>query len=319
MTNLLNTPAWWEYNERTGKRLSFAEYQRLTPAQMAEGGEWQPFQTRSGKRAWRNTSTGERRYQNNKPGSLQEKKDFVKQVQERQAPTTRAPEGTPIPGMEGPYRFRSGREAYYDPKEGKYYDRKEDRYLEQNEVEVMHGMREPKPAESQPQSAGGGEGGEAGESLKGLTDRLTAFAAESGMSLKEFAKHQGFPTERALVDGAMLLKQEGFKSFAQAQKALAVDNPLDAVEKIRRQVKEMTAEESQPEPAGGGEGGFDLENITREEFDDNRAKIYRQLAVAARDKIKARGEAARGNIGPAARAQATKQFAALERKLYGMA
>jgi hypothetical protein len=35
----------------------------------------------------------------------------------------------PIPGMEGPFRFKDGLILYYDPKEGEYYDRKTDMYL----------------------------------------------------------------------------------------------------------------------------------------------------------------------------------------------
>jgi hypothetical protein len=40
----------------------------------------------------------------------------------------------PIKGMEGPFRYKSGRVLYYDPKEGKYYDRKKDMYLDKGEV-----------------------------------------------------------------------------------------------------------------------------------------------------------------------------------------
>ena len=58
------------------------------------------------------------------------KRDFVKQVWERQAPTmTGGPLPPPIPGMEGPFRFRSGKILYWDPKEGKYYDRGSDMYV----------------------------------------------------------------------------------------------------------------------------------------------------------------------------------------------
>lgn len=38
-----------------------------------------------------------------------------------------------IPGMEGPFQYRSGRILYYDPKHGRYYDRKTDRYLSRSE------------------------------------------------------------------------------------------------------------------------------------------------------------------------------------------
>ncbi len=71
------------------------------------------------------------------------KRDFVKQVWERQAPTmTGGPLPPPIPGMEGPFRFRSGKILYWDPKEGKYYDRGRDMYVEVEDVEVaMSGRR----------------------------------------------------------------------------------------------------------------------------------------------------------------------------------
>jgi hypothetical protein len=71
------------------------------------------------------------------------KRDFVKQVWERQAPTmTGGPLPPPIPGMEGPFRFRSGKILYWDPKEGKYYDRGRDLYVEDEDVEVaMSGRR----------------------------------------------------------------------------------------------------------------------------------------------------------------------------------
>jgi len=39
-------------------------------------------------------------------------------------------------GLEGPFRFRSGKVLYYDPKEGKYYDRETDMYLDNDEM--MH-------------------------------------------------------------------------------------------------------------------------------------------------------------------------------------
>jgi len=39
-----------------------------------------------------------------------------------------------IPGMEGPFQFRSGAVLYYDPKAGKYYDRGKDMYLDNDEA-----------------------------------------------------------------------------------------------------------------------------------------------------------------------------------------
>ena len=47
----------------------------------------------------------------------------------------------PIPGMEGPFKFRDGRIAYYDPSEkgGRYYDRKTDLYMDRDDM--MEGQR----------------------------------------------------------------------------------------------------------------------------------------------------------------------------------
>ena len=39
-----------------------------------------------------------------------------------------------IPGMEGPFQFKSGAVLYYDPKVGKYYDRGKDMYLDNEEA-----------------------------------------------------------------------------------------------------------------------------------------------------------------------------------------
>jgi len=39
-----------------------------------------------------------------------------------------------IPGMEGPFQFKSGAVLYYDPKAGKYYDRGKDMYLDNEEA-----------------------------------------------------------------------------------------------------------------------------------------------------------------------------------------
>ena len=44
----------------------------------------------------------------------------------------------PIPGLEGPFRFRSGKVLYYDPKEGKYYDRSTDMYVDNDEMQHHH-------------------------------------------------------------------------------------------------------------------------------------------------------------------------------------
>jgi hypothetical protein len=40
----------------------------------------------------------------------------------------------PIEGLEGPFKFRSGKILYYDPKEGRYYDRGTDMYLSDEEM-----------------------------------------------------------------------------------------------------------------------------------------------------------------------------------------
>ena len=40
----------------------------------------------------------------------------------------------PIPGLEGPFQFRSGAVLYYDPKNGQYYDRGKDMYLDREEA-----------------------------------------------------------------------------------------------------------------------------------------------------------------------------------------
>jgi len=43
----------------------------------------------------------------------------------------------PIPGLEGPFRFKSGQVAYWDPREGRYYDRSTDLYLSDDEATAM--------------------------------------------------------------------------------------------------------------------------------------------------------------------------------------
>lgn len=69
--------------------------------------------------------------------SVQAKKDFVRQAQERQGivrmPRINKDEYPPIRGMEGPFQFRGGRILYYDPRQGRYYDRKTDMYLSRGE------------------------------------------------------------------------------------------------------------------------------------------------------------------------------------------
>lgn len=41
----------------------------------------------------------------------------------------------PVPGLEGPFNFPSGKTLYYDPKEGKYYDRGSDMYVDNEEMQ----------------------------------------------------------------------------------------------------------------------------------------------------------------------------------------
>lgn len=40
------------------------------------------------------------------------------------------------PGLEGPFRTKSGKVVYYDPREGKYYDASTDMYLDNDEYEA---------------------------------------------------------------------------------------------------------------------------------------------------------------------------------------
>jgi hypothetical protein len=43
---------------------------------------------------------------------------------------------TDIPGLEGPFVYKSGKVLYYDPKEGRYYDRDTDMYLSHDEFQA---------------------------------------------------------------------------------------------------------------------------------------------------------------------------------------
>lgn len=46
----------------------------------------------------------------------------------------------PRSGLEGPFRFRSGKVLYYDPIEGKYYDATTDIYVDDEEMQIhLHG------------------------------------------------------------------------------------------------------------------------------------------------------------------------------------
>ena len=62
------------------------------------------------------------------------KREFVGTVNNRGGlPAINSDEYPPIRGMEGPFRYPSGRILYYDPREGAYYDSKTDMYLDRNE------------------------------------------------------------------------------------------------------------------------------------------------------------------------------------------
>jgi hypothetical protein len=47
----------------------------------------------------------------------------------------------PIPGLEGPFRYKTEFVLYWDPKEWRYYDRGKDLYLSIEEVESAIGIR----------------------------------------------------------------------------------------------------------------------------------------------------------------------------------
>ena len=68
----------------------------------------------------------------NKKKSVSEKQAFVKSVMDKYGKTMPAIDADrygPIEGLEGPFRARSGKILYYDPKEGKYWDRDSDIYV----------------------------------------------------------------------------------------------------------------------------------------------------------------------------------------------
>lgn len=56
-------------------------------------------------------------------------------------PAIDSEEYPPINGLEGPFRYESGKVLYYSPKLGKYYDSKTDTYLEPDEVEYHRNPR----------------------------------------------------------------------------------------------------------------------------------------------------------------------------------
>lgn len=57
------------------------------------------------------------------------------------APAVNSDEFPPINGLEGPFRYESGKVLYYAPKVGKYYDSKTDTYLDPEEVEYHRNPR----------------------------------------------------------------------------------------------------------------------------------------------------------------------------------
>lgn len=68
------------------------------------------------------------------PKTASSNAEFVRSVHNRgRMPAVDLSEYPPIRGMEGPFRYPSGKILYYDPREGAYYDRKTDMYLGRNE------------------------------------------------------------------------------------------------------------------------------------------------------------------------------------------
>ena len=64
-------------------------------------------------------------------------KEFHKSVMDKgKVPNLKGDMG-PIPGLEGPFQYRSGAVLYYDPREGKYYDRSKDMYLDREEAAAL--------------------------------------------------------------------------------------------------------------------------------------------------------------------------------------
>jgi hypothetical protein len=82
-----------------------------------------------------------------KQKSIADKKAFIASVMKKQAPVSAGinkDEYPPIPGMEGPFKYRNGQILYYDPKEGKYYDRKTDMYQSRAPESVQRKVAEAK-------------------------------------------------------------------------------------------------------------------------------------------------------------------------------
>lgn len=62
--------------------------------------------------------------------------------------TVNSSEFPPIKGMEGPFKYESGKVLYYSPSIGKYYDSKTDTYLDADDVEAHRNPRAPVKEES---------------------------------------------------------------------------------------------------------------------------------------------------------------------------
>jgi hypothetical protein len=75
--------------------------------------------------------------------NIENKKEFVKSVQDKYAPKISFDKEryTPIEGMEGPFVLKSGKVVYYDSKEGKYYDRDSDMYLSDEDYHAHNNPR----------------------------------------------------------------------------------------------------------------------------------------------------------------------------------
>jgi len=66
-----------------------------------------------------------------------EDKEWHKSVMDKgKVPNLKGDMG-PLPGMEGPFQFKSGAVLYYDPKEGAYYDRGKDMYIDRDEAAAL--------------------------------------------------------------------------------------------------------------------------------------------------------------------------------------
>lgn len=86
---------------------------------------------------WINKNT--KRLNENKKRSLEQKKNFINSVWQKYAPTVPGIDReryNDLKGLEGPFRLRSGKVVYYDPKEGKYYDRDSDMYMSHDEYDA---------------------------------------------------------------------------------------------------------------------------------------------------------------------------------------